>query len=358
MLITLAAGSGVFLASYMLTFLVSNILTVKSEAAHSYRFFKDPFVYIFLILLISFAAIAFFASDLKDTITPFSPWWLPASFVFAGLIYLLFLLETEILLDIGVFVFAVLSVFLFADKNALADLAPMPWELSALAIGLTAGLITLGSKVLSGITGIFALMITTLSFGLFLISCVGGIPAYLGLMALSMCGIFICMFRFNGWQLQLQINDGAMMSITFLFCMLLLCGTNEFAGPSMLILPIYIITELFWSLFFQYILRKKEPDLYFNTAYFAAFEKGVDIAVIYTLILKICIINIVLAIFQLYAQNAFTLPLITLMIDFWLLTKINNIGQEEKSIKEVHQDFVENIKDEIKDIKQHFPKKG
>lgn len=358
MLITLAIGCGIFLASYMLTFLVSNILNVKGEAAHSYRFLKDPFVYVFLILLVSFTSIAFFASDFKDTIIPFSPWWLPTSFLFAGLIYLLFLLETDILLDLAIFVFAILSVFLFANKNALADLAPVPWELSALAIGLTVGLVTLGSKVLSGITGIFALVITTVSFGLFLMFCVGGIPAYIGLMALSLCGIFTCMFRFNGWQIQLQINDGAMMAITFLFCMLLLCGTNEFAGPSMLILSFYIIAELFWSLFFQYILRKKEPDLYFNTAYFIAFEKGIDIAVIYTLVLKICIINVVLAAFQLFAQNTFTLPLVAFIIDFWLLTKINNIGQGEKSLKEVHQNFIENVKDEIKDIKQHFPKKG
>ena len=358
MLITVTIATSIFLASYILTFFVANLLSIKGDVAASYLLKKDPFIYIFFILLAFFSAAYFSIPYFHDIIVPPGLLWLGSSFLFAGIIYLLFLLETDLLLDAAVFVFSVLNVFFFANKTVLADLAPVPWQLSALAIGLIIGLITLGAKVLSGLSGVFSLFMATVSFGLFLISCAGGVPLYLGYTALAISGVFACVFRFNGWQLQLHINEGAVMSVTFLFCMLLICATNEFAGPSALILPLYIIAELLWSLFKQYILRKKEPDLYFNSTYFTAFEKGVDIAVIYTLVLKICIVNIVLAVFQLYAQNAYTLPILALIIDFWFLSKISGIGQTEKSLKEVNEHFVQNIKGEIKNIKQHLSKRG
>lgn len=358
MLITLTSAIGIFFATYILTFFVANFLGIKGDVAASYLFKKDPFVYIFFLLLVFFGAIFFSTPYFHDIIVPPGFLWLGISFLFAGLIYFLFLLETDLLLDVAVFVFSVLSAFLFANKTALTDLAPVPWQLSALAIGLIIGLVTLGAKVLIGLSGVFSLVMATLSFGLFLVSCAGGAPLYLGLMALAISGIFTCVFRFNGWQLQLQINEGAVMSATFLFCMLLLCTANEFAAPSALILTLYIVAELLWSLFRQYVFRKKEPDLYFNSVYFSAFEKGTDLAVVYMLVLKICIVNIVLAVFQLYAQNAYTLPILALIIDFWFLSKISGIGQAEQSLKDVNEHFIQNIKSEIKDIKKHFSKKG
>ena len=352
-----AFGAVIFLLSYTLTRFISHLLSIQDDVSIPYQFKKDPYIYIFLILAVLFGAVYFLNPYFKDAVCPPHLIWLGTSFVFAGLIYLLFLLETDKLLDTCVVIFSILSTFLFADKSALADLAPVPWWLSALGVGLTVSLITLGSRVLAGLTGVFSLVMSMLSLGLFLTSCFGGTPSYLGLMAIAMFGAFACIFQFNAFRLHLKINEGAMMSVTFLFCMLLLSGVNEFAGPSMLILPLYIIAELLWSLCAQYILRRKETDLCFNAIYWSAFQKTTDIGLVYTIIFKICIINIVLSCFQLYAQNAFTLPLLALIINFWLLSKLNVAGQEESTLKDINTDFVENIKTEIGDIKQHLGKK-
>ena len=350
-------GGGACLLGYLLTLLIGDVLNIKNDVPTAYLIKKDPYVYIFLLLFVAFCGICFFTPDFKDTILPVNPLWLITSFLFAALIYVLFLIEADKLLDFGVFFFAVLNTFLFADHQALTDLAPVPWQLSALGIGLIIGLITLGARVLAGLTGVFSLVLSLLSFGLFLIAAAGGIPLYLGLMAATMLGVFACIFQFNRWGMRLKINEGVIMSAVFLFCMLLLAGTNELAGPSVFILCFYILAELLWSLCNQYILRRKENDLYFNSVYFHAFEKGLELGTVHVLILKICVINIVLAIFELYAQNAFTLPILAFVINFWFLSKMYNAGQEQQSFKEINKNFVENLKSEIKDIKQTFNKK-
>lgn len=357
MLMIFAFGTVIFLLSYVLTRFIGHLLSIQDDAFIPYQFKKDPYIYIFLMFAMLICAVYFLPPYFKDAIYPPHFIWLGTSFVFAGLIYFLFLLETDKLLDVSIVIFSILSTFLFADKSALADLAPVPWWLFALGVGLTVSLITLGSRVLAGLTGVFSLVMSMLTFGLFLVACFGGIPIYLGLMSMAMFGAFVCIFQFNAFQLHLKINEGAMMSATFLVCMLLLGGVNELAGPSMLILPLYIIAELLWSLCAQYILRRKETDLCFNAVYWSAFQKSANIGLIYTIILKICIINIVLSCFQLYAQNAFTLPLLALIINFWLLSKLNVAGQEESTLKDINNNFVENIKTEIDDIKQHFGKK-
>lgn len=357
MLTASVCSIGVFFSAYLFTLLISNVLSIKNDVSIPYQFKKDPYIYIFLLLLVLFVGIASFVPDFRDIILPINPLWLGLSFLFAALIYVLFLLEADTLLDLGVFFLSVLSTFLFANHDALVDLAPVPWQLSALGIGLFIGLITLGARVLAGLTGIFSLVITLCSIGLFLTAVAGGIPFYLGLMAAAVAGTFACVFQFNHWGMRLKINEGVMMSVTFLFCMLLLAGTNELAGPSMFILVLYIPAELFWSLWKQYILRHKEPDLYFNSVYFNTFEKGVDLSTIHVLVLKISTVNTVFALFQLYAQNAFTLPVLVFIIDFWLLSKMNSIGTPAQSIKEINQEFIQNIKNEIKDIKQTFTSK-
>ena len=357
MLTISAFGVSACLLGYLLTLLIGNVLNVKNDVLASYQIKKDPYIYIFLLLFVAFFGICLFMPDFKDAILPINYRWLLTSFLFAAFIYILYLIEADKLLDFGVLFFAVLNTFLFADRQVLVDLAPVPWQLSALGIGLIIGLTTLGARILVGLTGVFSLVFSLLSFGLFLIAAAGGIPLYLGLMAATMLGVFACIFQFNRWGMQLKINEGAMMSACFLFCMLLLAGTNELAGPSVFILCFYILTELLWSLCNQYILRRKENDLYFNTVYFHAFEKGLELGTVHILILKICVINIVLAIFELYAQNAFTLPILAFVINFWFLSKMYNAGQEQQSFKEINKNFVENLKSEIKDIKQTFNKK-
>lgn len=356
MLMIFAFGAGIFLSSYLLTLLIGNILSIKNDILLPYQLKKDPYIYIFILIFTFFCVAYLLSYFFNDAIITPSFLWLGISFLFSGLIYFLFLLETDNLLNIGIVVFSLSAAFLFADKNILTTSFPAPWWLSSLGIGLIVSIITLGSRVLAGITGIFSLVMSILSLGLFSIACLGGIPSYLGLMAMVMFGVFSCVFQFNRFQLHLRINEGAMMSATFLFCMLLLGGVNELAGPSMLILSAYIIVEFLWSLCAQYILRKKETDLCFNTVYFTSLQKGVDLYVLYSLVLKVCIVNMVLSGFQLYAQNTFTLPILAFLIDFWLLSKLNNAGQE-KTLKEVNQSFVESIKNEIGDIKQHFNKK-
>jgi len=345
-----------FFFGYVLTLFVGKFLSFKNDALESYQFTKDPYIYIFLILLTGFVFVGFFAADFKDLIVPFRFIWLLASFLFAGVIYFLFLLGIDKLVNLGVILLSFVGAFGFVDRSSALDLIPVaPW-LTIAGIAIIMSMITLSARVLIGLPGIFAMVMVMLSLGLILIACAGGVPFYLGLMAAVMFGVFACVFQFNKWERQLKINEGAVISFMFLFCMLLLQGVNELAASSMFILTIYVLLELLWSSFFYYLLRSREPHLFYDTVYFSIFERGVLLSSVYTVVFKLCAINIVFALFQLYAQNAFTLPCLGLVINFWLLSKVFYADNETKSIKEINKNFVEDVKKEIVEIKQHLKK--
>ena len=349
-------GTGAFLFGYILTLIIGKFLTFKNDALESYRFFKDPYTYIFLLFTIAFVLIGLSTPNFKDYVAAFRFSWIFTSLTFAGIIYLLFLLQLDNTLLVGIFVASLISAFLFTDRNSISDLTSFCEYYTVTGIGILTGLVVLGAKVLIGLPGVFSMVMMMLSLGLFLISIVGGIPLYLGLMATVMLGVFAGIFLFNRFERQLKLNEGAVLSSMFLFCALLLQGVNEFAGPSMLILVTYILAEFFLSLFFCYFLKRREQHLLFNTMYFSAFEKGVSLESIHMIIFKLCTVNIVLALFQLHSPNVLTLPFLAFVINFWLISKVYYSGIQEQTLTEINKTFMKNVKSEIVEIKQHFKK--
>lgn len=322
----------VFFITYIATMLIRQFLYAKNDM-QIYKFKKDPYLYIFCILATSFFSVFFITPDFSDSVAsePMSAFFLFTNFILAALIYVCFLLEIKKPLIAMIFISSLLSSFLFINPDSLPSISFIPWQLEVLGIGLLMGAVTFSAKLLIGLPGIFSLIMSMSSLGLIIISAAGGLPLIISLMATAFFGIFASTFQFNRQEVTLPINEGAMMSATFLFCTLLLQGINELAAPSMFILIIYFIVELLWSLFKQYILSNKEPDLYFNTIYWSAFQKGLFVSSVHTILFKLCIVNIILATFELHMPNAVSLPLLAFVINCWLLSKMYNIDKIEPS---------------------------
>lgn len=348
-------GGIVFSVMYVLTLLLGQLLSVEDEKMPVYRFKTDPYIYTFLMLLIGFCVIGWLSSGCQDCVFGFDFKLIATTFLFAGLIYALFLLEMEKLSVLAVFVFSIVNAFCFIQKDALMATNVIPWQAEVLAVGVFLGLVTYSSKMFIGLSGAFSLMISMMSLGVVLIAYAGGIPWFIGFMGVAMTGVFICIFQYNRQSVKFQLNEGAVMSATFIFCSLLLQGVNEFAAPSMFILTIYMLMELLFGLFKQYALRKKEPDLYLHAFYWQAVERGFSVYGVHVLLIKLCIMNILLALFELYSPNVVTLPVAAVFINCWLLSKVY-YADRKMTLKEVNREFVDNVKKEIANLKKHLKK--
>ena len=325
MLQQLTAALVILLTTYVFTLMTGYALNAKNKLLQTYKISTDPYIYIFGILSLTLIGVFIFTPAFNDSIVPVRASFLITNLIFAALIYVVFITDIKKLLLPTIFASSVISAFLFINPDSLPEIVYIPKPLQILCIGLFMGLVTFSAKLMAGITGVFSLCFSMASLGLILISYAGGLPVISGLMATALFGIFVSVFLFNRYETNLIINEGAMMSLAFVFCTLICQGINELAAPSIFILVVYFLVELTWSVSRQYLLHKREPELFFNTFYFSCAQKGLALISIHTMLFKLCIVNIILALFELHMPNAFTLPIFAVVINCWLLSKMYNI---------------------------------
>ena len=352
----LLIGVLLFVITYTATALLGKILINKNSELEEYTLKKDIFLYMFLMFLIGSLSIGFCLPHFHDFVVPLKTAQIAAAFFFAAIIYFLFLLETNKLLDSSVLALSILSAFLFISKDSLALVDFIPYQLEVLGIGLLIALFVLSAKILIALPSLYSCFSSMVLIGLILISLVGGLPSYIVLFSCLMLGAWVAVLQTNFFEFKFKINEGAMMSANFLLGMLFLIGVNEFAAPSMLILATYLLAELIWALIITYILRRPVPDLYLNACYYKAFQNNTPLENIRAFIFRVSTINIALALFQLYSPNLFTLPFLCFLINFWLISKLYHSDKEPQTLKQANADFVQNIKNEIKNIKQTLKK--
>lgn len=67
-------------------------------------------------------------------------------------------------------------------------------------------------------------------------------------------------------------------------------------------------------------------------------------------------VNIILAMFQLYSANSFSVPIFAFLINLWLLGILYNTNDGIKSLKEANKDFIRDVKSGLDNIKKSFNK--
>jgi len=352
----LIPGTACFIVTYILSTLLGKVLISKNTELSDYQFKKDPYIYIFLMLALGIISVSFIPPAFQNAITPLKISQIIGAFCFSALIYLLFLFETNKLLNFSILSLSILSAFLFLNPDSLLLSKTISPSIERLIVGIILAGFVFSAKTLIGLPGIFSCFVIVFSSGLAIIALAGGLPIYILLVATLVLGVATSLFQSNRFDFYLKTNEGSLMSFFFLLGSLLLIGINEFAAPSVLILMTYPLSELIWCLIAQYILRRKSPDLYVHATYFVAYKKETDLTAVQGFVFKIGVINGALSLFQLYSPNIFTLPFLTFLINFWLISKLYNVEQPIPTLNQANTQLIQNIKDEITNVKQNFKK--
>ncbi len=334
-------------------FLMRIILQFIPANGSSYSFRRDMWVYITLLSAAGIVGIYYFAPDYADSIIGLFPKTMAFVLFLSFLIYFAFLLETPWLFY-TITATASLGTTFFWPENALVFEGFMPPLADHLSAALLLFIFTVGTKLINGVSGIFSLFAVTICGGAAMIAIIGGLPLILGFIGAYWAGLWLGHLNVCD---HVRLNNGICASMGFLLGWMLLSGCIELAGPSMLILPMFLFAEICWALWHRFILNDKKIDLSENTAYGMAYEKGLSEAAIRIAVGKIGIVNIIFAGFQLFASNFYSVPIFVFLANIWLLNILSHVGLNDYTLQETNRQLIKSIKSGIDDFKKSISKR-
>lgn len=328
---------------------------LKKNIISEYKLKNDVWIYMWILSFIFTTALYFLLPNFNDLISEIKYIRIFLAFILSAFIYAAHLLEMRKTEFFVICLSSAVATFLIPN-NILVFEGNIPFIADRLIIFAGIFLITFFAKILNGMSAVFALFMLTCLLGISLISLLEGLPLAFGFIAFALTGIWLGFLRYNWYPSELFLTDGACTSAGFLLANFFVYSCQEFAGSSMLILCAYLISEIIWVVTRRYIFRIKEPDFYNNTSYFCAYLKDITVPAILVAIYKIGIINIIFAGFQIYSPNMFSLPVFSVVVNMWLLNTMCNASESKLSLKDVNKAFIQDIKDEVSNIKQSLEK--
>ena len=350
LIISVAAG--------LIGFVLSRLLLIFSQTGASnqeiYKLYRDSSIVLALLIFGGVAAIFYNMPVKFDVVAPAAGYVLPVIFALAAMVYIAFWLENKMLLNAVILLASWSMAMMMPDNIIFEGLLPI-WADKIIAAAFVFIFVS-SAKNINLLAGIFGIQAATITVGTALLALFGGLPMYLGVIGAYLAGVWFGFLNLNWFPSKVYINSGTCAAAAYVLAWVILQGASELAAPSMLILCMYFITEAIWALGQRFIFNVKSNDFAENTASYIAFAKGLETAAIGVAVAKINAVNLILALFQLYSANVYSVPLFTFLIDLWLLGILHNVDSKNKTLKEVNQEFVKGLKDGLRNVKKSLNK--
>lgn len=194
-----------------------------------------------------------------------------------------------------------------------------------------------------------------MTFGLVLLGILGAAPIYLAICASLLCGILCAYTIINLNEVKIGLNRTDCTVLAFLLANLFILDSGEISFTSCI-----IFTMIFWTELLRAVWRKfmvsKSGTLEENTGYFQALQHA-PLPLISKNLAKVSGVGLFIGWFQLFSVNQYSLLIVSFLIIYWLNGSVENacIGNTQ-SLKEANKDFVQNIKQTIRDARSNIAK--
>lgn len=205
--------------------------------------------------------------------------------------------------------------------------------------------------VLNGLDGIIGSENLTVGIGLSLLAFLGGSPYLFGIIALSFSAVSAAFLIFNWYPAKLNLDKNGCRAIGFMLVWLIFMNGAEGNVTCGLIFAMYYLVELFEATVKKISLRDKYTKLITNTGYYQTNVSGLSPDSVAAFLLKLQVVLIIFGCFQLYAPNTFSIPILAFVISIWFLSRMVDWQNPQKTIKQLNKDFVDDIKQNLEDIK-------
>lgn len=349
LIITIAA----FCASFVISFVGLKAVSMNlTSFVPDYNYRKDTYLPIYAASFAAFLLLFGFNKINYDFIFPIG--WLEIISVFAvsGGIYLVSLFKKTEKYTLPVVALGAILCSLFLPEEFLLFQGCMPLWLDRICLILIWVAFSWSYKYLNGIDGLVSIQSFSIAFGIFILSVLGAVPNLIGNFSIILLGVFSSLVLFNWYPAKLLLKTGACVSLGFLLgWMLLLCG-KECTPACGLIFAMYLIVEVLFATAKKLTLKPQYKDIVSNTVYYQANISGLSPVVVCEAIAKIMAVLVIFGCFQIYSPNNYSLPLASFILTAWFLSRIKNWQDPDKTLMELNRDVINDIKDNIDDIKK------
>lgn len=352
-IITLAAFIVPFLSAYIW---MSYIARHISDFDPPFFYQKDTFLPIWASSLFGISVVYFFLPVHYDIVFPISFWNVIAAFLGASAIYAISLYAKTAKLVAPVIFIAAFAGLFFIPSDFLLFEGVLPFFLDRFCILLIWGGIGFCWKYFNGIDGVLGLENASLYIGICLLGILGGISTLVGNFGFAFLGVAAAFLIFNWYPARIILKPGGAQAWGFLTAWLLLQGSQEGSSSCILIFLLYPLVEMLWAVGLKLSLRPRYKNLVSNMNYYQANVAGLAPNLVCSMIIRLQFILLLFGCFQLYAPNAVSLPILSLIISVWFINRIKNWQEEPQTLKELNHNFIRDIKDNVEDVKKQIKK--
>lgn len=294
-----------------------------------YEFKLDPFWSLAGVMLIGGVGVYSLFPTLGDIISSYSYFDVTVPVILATIIYFCYVLGIDWLANTLTLGASFIMVYLMPDTFRLFPLQLELWQ-EQLALTLVLFTISKGFGLLNGLGGIASMQFITIAICMVILVYFGALPQILGVIALTYAGVMIA-FAFFSWPPEkMLISDGAFSAFGFIIGYLMLKGAAEYAEASLFIAASYLFTETVLVLYRRYILRLPCIRGFMCTSYFLISDDGTYEQGVVRGILKIFIVDIVLATIQIAATERLAFPVFSIALNLWLLSILSGDTKPEE----------------------------
>lgn len=303
---------------------------------------------IFLPLLYAFSPIQ------NDFVRNFTLTELLVPLILTGVCYVISLFsQTSKFLNPALIFSATIAVF-FLPNDFMIFNGVIPFWADRLVTIILWSVFSCFFSILNGIDGILPIYGSGYLITLAILSLSDAAPVFLGLAALSLLSVNGSFLIFNWAPAKISLTDNSSKVFGFLLGSLMIFGCSENLAPCFAIILTIFALELLQAVAKKLSMRSRYEKLSINTIYYQAHISGLPQEQVCYAVFKIQILFIILSCFQAYLPNNYSLPIASLFLAAWFLNKLKHWDEEKQTLKEINQEFVNDLRQNINEIKNNI----
>lgn len=286
-----------------------------------------------------------------DFIHDFSALELFVPLLLGGICYILTLFAKTAKL-INIFIIAAISISVyFLPTDFLMFKGYLPLWADRLTIILLWSVFSCFYYILNGVNGILPIFNSSYLICLIILALFDAAPMFYGLISLALLCINGSFMVYNWFPARITLSNNSCKIFGFILGGIITFASSENLAPCFSIVLTLFAVELLQSIFKKLSLRDRYAELSNNTICYQAHIKGLTPDKVCFAIFKIQILFIILGCFQAYLPNNYSLPIASLILAAWFLNKLKNWDKPTQSLKEINQEFVKDLRQNINEIR-------
>lgn len=181
----------------------------------------------------------------------------------------------------------------------------------------------------------------TPALGMVFLTLLGMAPLVLGTTAAALTGILLIAYIRSADQ---PINQYCAPVLGYIIGWLGLMSYPEYLLPCFAIFAMYYFTEASLAILRKITTLKKYQTIPYNTTLYQAYIEKAPAQIISSIIWMTDIMLIILGIFQVNGDNAFSLPVFAMILCVWQQYRTINWQKPNQTLKETNQEVIKSIK--------------